>query len=484
MASRAISWWRQSAALKQIALFLLTACFALLVYRLTLIREAEMSDPAELALQAYQLGLTHPPGYPLHTLLGFIFTRFIAEPALATNLLSASCASLATGIAGLIVFEITGSFFVSVATALVLAFSQKMWALAIVTEVYDVNLFFFALSIYGFVRWQKTLLAVFLWLGAIAFGLSLGTYLANLLMLPAFLLFLFHVSKRKWADLITFTVIISIFGLLILGYTLIRARTVVPLGVEAPPNTLPNALWYFTAEQYGSLASSTRQLYLSRPGAHLQIFSASFLYIGVLFGIAGVVALWRKDRPLTVFTLLLFAINWGYFTFYRAPDYDNMVMPSYLVMTIWIGASVLWITKRTLPALLTTLVLAGLAGALLYSQYPQRRARAYSREVTNFGLWSLTSMPQDAVVVTDWPRYTLMLYYQKTRGLRPDLVLIERQSQQRAYEFGIIEDYTDYIVEVIDERPVLIDIDDPALAGRFEVEAVNASWFVVQPLNK
>jgi hypothetical protein len=196
------------------------------------------------------------------------------------------------------------------------------------------------------------------------------------------------------------------------------------------------------------------------------------------------VALWRKDRPLALFTSLLFAINWGYFTIYRAPDYYNMVMPAYFVVTIWIGASALWLSKRSLPTLLTALVLAGLVGALLVTQYPQRRARAYSRDVTNFGLWSLTSMPPDAVVVTDWSRYTLMLYYQKTRGLRPDLTLIERQTQQRAYEFGIIEDYTDYIAEVIDEHPVLIDIDDPALAGRFEVEAVNASWFVVQPLNK
>jgi hypothetical protein len=359
-----------------------------------------------------------------------------------------------------------------------------MWEMAIVTEVYDVNLFFFALSIYGLVRWQKTQTKPFLWLAAIAFGLSLGTYLANLLMLPAICLFLFQASKRKWADLITFAAIISVFGLLILGYTLIRAQTVLPMGVEAPPNTLPNALWYFAAEQYGSLAANTHQFYLTRPGAHLQIFSASFLYVGVLFGLAGVIALWRQNRTLAVLSLLLFALNWGYFTFYRAPDYDNMVMPSYLVVAIWIGASALWVSKRRLPTVLTAIALTGLAGALLFAQFPQRRARAYSRDVTNFGLWSLSSMPQDAVVVTAWPRYTLMIYYQQTRGLRPDLILIERQTQPRAYEFGIIEDYTDYIAEVIDGRPVLIDIDDPALAETFEVEAVNASWFVVRPLNK
>lgn len=483
MTVRAISWWRQPAALKQIALFLLAVAISLLVYRLTLVREAEMGDPSELALQAYQLGLTHPPGYPVHTVLGHLFIQFSAEPALATNVLSAICAALAVGYLSLITFSITGSLPVSLVTSLVLAFSPKMWGLAITTEVYDVNLLFFALAVYSLVIWRKTYNPLALVAGGVAFGISLGTYLANLLMLPAFLLLIVQTSKRKRTDLITFGVIISIFGLLILVYTLFRAQTVAPMGVREIPSTLPAALRYFAGQQYGTTALQELRFYISRPGGHALIFSSSFLYVGILFGLAGLLALWRQDRHLALFTLLLMGLNLGYFTFYRAPDYDNMVMPSYFVFAIWISASVLWVVKHRLPTLVIVLVLAGLAGTLLLTQYSDRRARAYSRDVTNFGLWSLSSMPEDAVVITAWPRYTLLTYYQVTRGLRSDVTLIERQSQQRAYEFGIIKDYTDYIADVIDERPVLIDIDDPALAERFEVEAVNASWFVVKQVN-
>jgi len=38
---------------------------SLAVYLLTLVREVDWGDSAELALQAFQLGVTHPPGYPV-----------------------------------------------------------------------------------------------------------------------------------------------------------------------------------------------------------------------------------------------------------------------------------------------------------------------------------------------------------------------------------------------------------------------------------
>jgi hypothetical protein len=177
--------------------------------------------------------------------------------------------------------------------------------------------------------------------------------------------------------------------------------------------------------------------------------------------------------------LFAFIINWGYFTFYGPPDYDVMVMPAYLLAAFWMGCSVLWLEGRRWAEFAVTAALAAIAGTLFVTQYPQLRARAYSRAITEFGLWSLSIFPQDAVVVSAWPRYSLMKYYQETRGLRPDVLLIERETQPRYYEFGLVDNYADFVADIIDDRPMMIDIDDLALESGFNVEAVNASWFVV-----
>ena len=64
------------------------ALFAFYVF--TMCRSVSMYDSPELALVAEQLGLGHPFGQPLHTLLGWLSTRLPGiDPLIALNGLSA-----------------------------------------------------------------------------------------------------------------------------------------------------------------------------------------------------------------------------------------------------------------------------------------------------------------------------------------------------------------------------------------------------------
>ena len=47
------------------------------MYLATLVPEVDCGDCAELSLQAYQLGVTHRPGYPLHTVLAKALTLLL-----------------------------------------------------------------------------------------------------------------------------------------------------------------------------------------------------------------------------------------------------------------------------------------------------------------------------------------------------------------------------------------------------------------------
>jgi len=118
---------------------LTTGLLSFVVYWLTLLPEVGPGDSAELTLQAYQLGVTHPPGYPVHSFLGKLFTFVCAEPAVATNLLSAVCAAVAVGLLSAIVLYLTGGWCAAMFAPLLFAFTPRVWEAAITTEVYTVN---------------------------------------------------------------------------------------------------------------------------------------------------------------------------------------------------------------------------------------------------------------------------------------------------------------------------------------------------------
>lgn len=74
---------------------LLVFLISFTVYLMTLAPTVYVGDSGELIAASYTLGIPHPPGYPLFTILGKIFITFIPIGSIAyrVNLLSAFFAS-------------------------------------------------------------------------------------------------------------------------------------------------------------------------------------------------------------------------------------------------------------------------------------------------------------------------------------------------------------------------------------------------------
>src|SRR5579872_2275646 len=72
---------------------------AFLVYGLTLQPSVGGGDSGELVAAACARGVAHPPGYPLHALLGGLFALLpVGSPAWRVNLLSAACDAAAAAL--------------------------------------------------------------------------------------------------------------------------------------------------------------------------------------------------------------------------------------------------------------------------------------------------------------------------------------------------------------------------------------------------
>ncbi len=120
---------------------LLTAAAALAAALATLQRTLPAGDSGELIAVADRLGVAHPPGYPLYTLLGHLWLRLVplGEPATSLALLSAVAHGLAAGFLAAAARRLGMRSTVAVCVALLWAFCAPAWKMSLVAEVFALN---------------------------------------------------------------------------------------------------------------------------------------------------------------------------------------------------------------------------------------------------------------------------------------------------------------------------------------------------------
>jgi len=163
--------------------FGLTFLIALVVYTLTLAPTVTLEDSGELIVASDYLGVPHPPGYPIWSLMTWFFQWIFngvtyhgyPNPAWGVGFCSAFAGALACGTLALLVScsglqilhglkketrvlgEKTESLFCCVAGisgGLLLAFSQGMWSQSVIAEVYALNILFQTAVLLFLYRWM------------------------------------------------------------------------------------------------------------------------------------------------------------------------------------------------------------------------------------------------------------------------------------------------------------------------------------------
>lgn len=150
----------------------------LLLYALTLAPTIVAGDAGELVTAAYELGVAHPPGYPLWTLLshGFIALAGLdGDVAAKVNFFSAFCGALSCVLAYLLARRLGACRAAALGGGLLLGTSQQLWAQSVIAEVYALNLLLFMTCLWCLARWDRQRRRRWL----LAFALLLGLGLAN-----------------------------------------------------------------------------------------------------------------------------------------------------------------------------------------------------------------------------------------------------------------------------------------------------------------
>ncbi|XP_072882733.1 protein O-mannosyl-transferase TMEM260 isoform X1 [Hemitrygon akajei] len=130
--------------------------FVASVYLQTLHRAVPGGDSGELLTAACELGVAHPPGYPLFTLLARLAMTILpmGSPAFRVNVLNAMLGAATAPLLFEAVSRLTGSNAGGILSAGLFAFSRLGWQWSVTAEVFSLNNFFISLLMVLTVRFS------------------------------------------------------------------------------------------------------------------------------------------------------------------------------------------------------------------------------------------------------------------------------------------------------------------------------------------
>jgi len=406
-------------------------------------------DSLEFQLVTYRLGIAHPTGYPLYTLLGKLFTILpLGDVAYRVNLMSAFFGALTVALLYLTMRLALRFRLPAVLGALVFALSPVFWSQAVMAEVYTLNSAFVALTLFLLLRWKEAEeegKGASLRPLALAYGFSLTHHRTMLLLAPAMAAFILWIDRglfkrgREWARLA------SLFLAPLLLYLYIPIRGVYTTSLDGTyVNTLSGFVKQVTAGGYGVfLTGESRGL-----AFYFTLFREQFTWAGLALGVGGLFWFFRRPKVLLLLGLAGVA-NFVFFLGYGVSDIEVFFIPLFLLWACFLGGglALLWqgvvalrerfSSLRRVPGAgyAAFLILGGLLPLSLWGGNYDIVNLSEEWEAHDYGI-DILSLPleQDAVVVGILGEVTLLRYFQETEGLRPEITTMAADRESARLE--------------------------------------------------
>lgn len=435
-----------------VAIFLFSSAF----YVFTLAPTVIWGDNAGDALSAMRMDLSiGADSHPLFIILGHLFFYLPFEPAYSLNLLSAVTSSLAVLIVYLIVLEMTGSVASAIIGAISLCVSHAFWLHAVIGRIYGLNALFVTLLVLLLLRWRKEPTNNrFLYLAAFLFGLGLSNHFIMALTVIGFLFFITVTNYRVFFRL---KILLTGVFFFLAGSSILVYLSIVKLMASRPVISMMDA----------AMGGDKRAAMLV---ISPKIFRDIFLYFSYLFyqfpviGFSlifmGIFALFKKDRIVAIFLLLLIGVNAFFFLSFapgaiRTTKY-TFYISDYAVLSILVGyGSFIFINYLKnkgyslakvfsmiialvifLPLLLyniTPYTFKALGIDLLHARtIPYRDNETYFLNPSKRGYTGAARYAEEAlnaatlnsIIIADHTPYTVLKYFQEIKGIKKDIMII------------------------------------------------------------
>ncbi|XP_075805318.1 protein O-mannosyl-transferase TMEM260 isoform X2 [Microtus pennsylvanicus] len=428
------------------------------VFTVTLPRSLPGGDSGELITAAHELGVAHPPGYPLFTLVASLaITLFpFGSVAYRVNFLCGLFGAVAASLLFFTVFRLSGSHAGGILAAGVFSFSRLTWQWSIAAEVFSLNNLFVGLLMALTVCFEeaaaakeRSKIAV---IGAFSCGLSLcNQHTIVLYVLCIIPWILFRLLKEKELAVSSLLRLALAFSAGLLPYVYLPVSSYLNHArwTWGDQTTLRGFLTHFLREEYGTfslakseIGSSVSTILLSQIINMKSELSFNIQALAVWANIC----LTRKSRRQSSLVWLFTGMLCIYSLFFawRAnldiskPLFMGVVerfwMQSNAVVAVLAGLGLATLVSETHRVLNChgTQYLEWLSAALfvayqIYSNYSICDQRT-NNVIDQFARNLLDSMPRDAIILLrgDLPGNSLR-YLHYCEGLRPDVSLVDQE---------------------------------------------------------
>lgn len=462
-----------------------------IIYLFTLAPSVVQIDSGELAAVQITLGIAHPTGYPLYTILGFLFSLLPLPftKIYIMNLLAAIYCSAAAGVfiqtvklildnldkfnshkalenkkAGkrskknkiavieknLEKFTFTKNFkiYISCFTGFILAFSKTFWFQSTSVEVYSLHLLLICLILYALISafiqneneksiWKDKWAALSIFL-----ALSFSNHMTTLLILPAaaYLFFSkFGFNKAAAKKLLLLSTIFLAVLIIVYSYLPIRASQQ-PILNWGNPIDLERILRHVSGKQYqvwlfSSMAAAKKQL------AYFFSNLAEEFNIALIPIAAGLFFSRSFSKKLFIFLIVMLVSTVFYSINYDIVDIDSYFLLAFISLALFASFGIIKLLSLIKINQHTGLLRVGavfcfviLFAAFNFNKTDQSKTQVfeqYSKSLIN-------SVPEKSIILSyQWDFFISASYYfQNVENFRKDVVIIDKELLRRSWYYN------------------------------------------------
>lgn len=349
------------------------ALFSLAVYAYTANPSIDVIDAGELTTVACTLGIAHPTGYPLFSMIGWIFTHLPIPLRMvykANLMASFFCAAGIFFFFRFLVFFLGGFslrradakpaapsrknetdnrravIIPAICGTLILAFSKTYWAQATSVEVYSLHMAFVMMLLFIFTKAISSGAGErpqgrFWYFFGYVLGLAFCNHMTTIMLAPAFLWAYFYTHRfgwNSWKKLFTLAPFF-IFALTAYLFLPIRASEH-PVMNWGDPSTFERFILHVRAQQYHFLMFASTKTTIIQVQRFFESLPANFLYFPLIFALLGIWKLWKSNKAVLLFQALAFFGCLGYAVNYNIYDIDSYFLIAYIAVGIWATAGI------------------------------------------------------------------------------------------------------------------------------------------------
>jgi len=460
------------------------------LYTATLLPDVLPADSGEFQTVAATAGVAHPPGYPLYTMLGWLFSRMPLgpTPAWRVSFFSAVTAAATVALVFSTAWKLTDSVLGGLAAALTLGSATTFWATATKASIRPLTAFFTALCVYALVEHGQKRTVLGGTGGAEGDGVQQGLARRGRRSAGDRYLVLFSLSLSLGLThhpSLAFPGAVFVVYLLLIDSALLRqpARWLGPVAALLPGLLV---LAYLPLRGAPSLATLSGFLdHVLARGFRGDMFALGLLdrsvllptllrfqvnralLLGMMLG--ALLLVWR-ERKLALLLVGSFVLHTMVTLTYDAPQTVEYEMPAYvslaLLMAVPFGCiQVLRSRVRdgespgsklnaVFSAMCHVAAIVFLVASMvnLIAHLPSYRSLSRSHDTRAYVQTVLQEAPEGAIILSNWHWFTPLRYVQRIEGARPD-VTIEYVAPRGE---PLAETWVRSIEEHISRRPVVV----------------------------